>query len=291
MHRFRRLSGLFAALLVFGLSRSAHAIDPSEIIISAQGGYARALSPDRYLHDTQGGAIYGQLEKALGEHWSLGLGLSQVAFRDGAFNNYNFSSIDLVGRRWFKPWHALNPYLQAGIGGNLFKDAFKNPWGDIFHFQLGLGSDYVLDTHWAIEYGLSYHVVAPLDTPHTYMAARLGLSYRYGTQPKVNRIAPPPVSANGVETLDEAKVSEVMGKSEYTVKLGDTLYDITGRKLGKSPNLWPLVYDINRAQIQDPNLIYPGQSLLIKKNFTPEEEDAARLRAEKTPDTRPAAKP
>lgn len=287
MSRCKSAFKFLALFSVLGLSGTAQAIDPSEIILTAQGAYVRALSPDKYLHDTQGGAIYGQLEKALGDKWSLGLGLSQVAFRDGAYNNYNFSSIDLVGRRWFKPWHAFNPYLQAGVGGNLFKDAFKNPWGDIFHFQLGLGSDYVLDTHWAIAYGVSYHMVAPLDTPHSYVAARLGLSYRYGTQPKVNRIAPPPVTASGVATLDEAKISQIMGKSEYTVKLGDTLYDITGRRLGKSPNLWPLVYDLNRNQIRDPNLIYPGQSLLIKKNFTPEEESAARLRAEKTPDAKP----
>lgn len=281
-------SRLVATLLLLFSSTNARAIDPSELILTAQGGYARALGPDRYLRDTQGGAIYGQIEKALNERWSVGLGLSQVAFRDGSSTNYNFSSIDAVSRRWFKPWKGFNPYLQLGLGGNLFKDAFKNPWGDIFHAQLGLGSHYVLDTHWALDYGLSYHMVAPLDTPHQYIAARFGLSYRYGTQPKVNRIAPPPVAASGVELLDEAKVREVVGKVEYTVKPGDTLYSIAGKPntLGR-PILWPLVADENAGTIRDPHLIQPDQVIVVRRNYSPEEAEKARKKATETLYQRP----
>jgi hypothetical protein len=248
------------------------------------------LGPDRYLHDTRGGALYGQLEKAFNKRWSIGAGISQVSLRDGASNNYNFGSLDLIARRWFQPWKGLNPYLQLGLGGNLFRASFKDPWGDVFHAQLGLGSHYVLDSHWSIDYGISYHAVAPLDTPHQYMAGRLGLSYRYGTQPRVNRIAPPPVAASGVEELDEARVREVVGKVAYTVKPGDSLYVISGKPelLGRSV-LWPLVHENNAAEVKDPHFILPGQVLEVRRNYSPDEAEQARRKAAQTLYQRPSS--
>ncbi len=48
---------------------------------------------------------------------------------------------------------------------------------------------------------------------------------------------------------------------EYTVKKGDTLWDITGGKL-TDPFLWPKVWKENPG-IKNPDLIYPGQRLRI----------------------------
>lgn len=48
----------------------------------------------------------------------------------------------------------------------------------------------------------------------------------------------------------------------YTVVRGDTLSGIARRYYG-DPNLWPRIYNANRDQIRDPNLIYPGQRLCI----------------------------
>jgi nucleoid-associated protein YgaU len=272
------------AALSLLLARPALALDPSEIILSVQGAYARALSPDRYGADTQGNALYAQLEQSLSPQWSVGLGLSQVSLRDGSANNYSFNSLQILGRRWFGRWHGFNPYLQMGLGGNLFKEAFKNPFGDVFEAHWALGSTYVLDTFWAINYGVSWHVIAPLNTPHQYAAARLGLSYRFGTQPHVNRISPPPVQATAMEPLNRDKVKEVVGKVEYTVQLGDNLYSIAGNAglLGR-PSLWPLIYESNKGQIKDPNLIQPKQVLVIRRNYSPEEAAEALKAATATP--------
>lgn len=52
----------------------------------------------------------------------------------------------------------------------------------------------------------------------------------------------------------------------YTIKSGDTLWDISALFL-KSPWRWPELWGMNLATIQNPHLIYPGQTLyLIKAN-------------------------
>jgi nucleoid-associated protein YgaU len=67
--------------------------------------------------------------------------------------------------------------------------------------------------------------------------------------------------------MELAKQGETHAATEqttYTVQRGDTLSHIAQRFLGKA-NRWPDVYNANKDKINNPNLIYPGQVLVIPK--------------------------
>src|SRR5262249_1079858 len=51
---------------------------------------------------------------------------------------------------------------------------------------------------------------------------------------------------------------------QYTVKRGDTLWDISKIFL-RSPWRWPELWGMNLDEIRNPHLIYPGQMLFLAK--------------------------
>jgi len=54
----------------------------------------------------------------------------------------------------------------------------------------------------------------------------------------------------------------------HTVKAGDTLWDLAAQYLG-DPFRWPEIYRRNQSTIQDPNLIYPDQVIIISGDVAP----------------------
>jgi hypothetical protein len=58
----------------------------------------------------------------------------------------------------------------------------------------------------------------------------------------------------------------------YVVQRGDHLWGIAGMsKIYDASKFWPLIYDANRGQINDPDLIFPNQNLTIPREMSDRE--------------------
>lgn len=70
--------------------------------------------------------------------------------------------------------------------------------------------------------------------------------------------------ADGTELKEEAQreTSNAPSASEYIVKKGDCLWNIA-RYFYQDGSSWRKIYEANKSQIKNPNLIYPGQVLSI----------------------------
>jgi nucleoid-associated protein YgaU len=82
------------------------------------------------------------------------------------------------------------------------------------------------------------------------------------------------------------------GTSKYSVKKGESLWRIAGKDSVYGDSFkWPLLFKANRANIDDPDLIYPRQALKISKKFNADEEADAVGKAKETPPYEPHSEP
>ena len=77
-----------------------------------------------------------------------------------------------------------------------------------------------------------------------------------------NRIDPDMRSGDLVLNIQAGRMGGFEGEETYTVQKGDTLSEIASRYEGVT---WREIWEANRDQINDPDLIHPGQKLRIPR--------------------------
>lgn len=75
------------------------------------------------------------------------------------------------------------------------------------------------------------------------------------TKPESPKFDPGPVGSAGTSTAE----------GSYVVESGDSLSKIAKREYGDM-NQWRRIYEANKDQISDPDLIHPGQKLRIPRS-------------------------
>jgi len=109
----------------------------------------------------------------------------------------------------------------------------------------------------------------------------------------------PSASQDRQSGIQDLEVVETESGIYYTVKKGDTLWDISQR-FSNSPYLWPDLWSGN-SQIANPHRIYPGERIRlyrrqdVERHSQPVEEEtpveATALVVEETPDPEPEPEP
>ena len=101
----------------------------------------------------------------------------------------------------------------------------------------------------------------------TMLMAALPMSAALAATAKSLTVSPAQQKTASQVANDGVALSELSPNApdSYTVKRGDTLWAISKLFL-KSPWRWPELWGMNKAEIKNPHLIYPGQTLYLDKS-------------------------
>lgn len=99
------------------------------------------------------------------------------------------------------------------------------------------------------------------------LMAALPMSAALAASPNALTVSPAQQKTASQVANDGVALSELSPNApdSYTVKRGDTLWAISKLFL-KSPWRWPELWGMNKTEIKNPHLIYPGQALYLDKS-------------------------
>jgi nucleoid-associated protein YgaU len=102
----------------------------------------------------------------------------------------------------------------------------------------------------------NFHVALALGgVPSTAQGSLEVFEFSAADGSEINKVVVPVV-------FGRALIDPYVGFAQHTVAAGDTLSAIAQEFYGDT-NQWPRIFEANRDQINNPNLIYPGQKLRV----------------------------
>lgn len=81
-------------------------------------------------------------------------------------------------------------------------------------------------------------------------------------KPAINTVRPPVHESKPPVSPSTGPSSPSPAVREYTIKSGDSLSKIAKQHYGNAAD-WQKIYQANRDKIKDPNMIHPGQKIVI----------------------------
>ncbi|MFP3874224.1 MAG: LysM peptidoglycan-binding domain-containing protein [Thiohalophilus sp.] len=123
----------------------------------------------------------------------------------------------------------------------------------------------------------SLKIAGLLITAVSFSVGCAGTTEEEAQEPAPTETAYEPEETTSTDT-SETLGPDVNGSdmSEYTVVRGDNLWDISAKsEIYDNPYQWPLIYKQNSDQIDDADLIHPGQVLDIDNDPSSSDVDAA----------------
>lgn len=176
------------------------------------------------------------------------------------------SAIDVEGGRIFvagsgEPGRKVNLYLDGELLGN----------GDI-----GAQGGFLIDTARDLASG-NYEMRADmLSADGSFVARRAAVRLVHeAPAPVVAKVEPEPVVTESEPEPEEqaaVEVPEIKSGASVIIRRGDNLWRISRRMLGRGVR-YTTIYEANRDQIKNPNLIFPGQVLEVPGGSEPSEQD------------------
>jgi nucleoid-associated protein YgaU len=101
----------------------------------------------------------------------------------------------------------------------------------------------------------NYHATLATGVPSTPQGTLEVFEFSAADGSEINKVVVP-------ITYGRALIDPYHGFAQHTVVSGDTLSGIAQQWYGDATQ-WPRIFEANRDQIADPNLIFPGQTLRV----------------------------
>jgi nucleoid-associated protein YgaU len=88
--------------------------------------------------------------------------------------------------------------------------------------------------------------------------------FKKGKEKPVQAPQPPTRTTTPGQTTPGGETAKAgtPAQRDYTIKSGDSLSKIARQFYGNA-NDWQKIYEANKDKIKDPNMIYPGQKIII----------------------------